>query len=252
MSLEISFKGKKVLVTGGGNGIGRQLCEKLHEMGALVWALCKNQEWLSSLAAEKPGIQTICVDLEDWAETRKAIENLEVVKFDCLVNNAGIGGGATFMQITPDMVDKQMSVNVKAIINVSQVVSKGMIELGGGSIVNISSLGSRYPIKISPVYSLTKASVDMLTKAMAVELGPKNIRVNGVNPTIVQTDMGASFGGKSSGEGNTIYDKLISRTPYGRVANKTEIVNTILFLLSDTAPMIHGESVFVDGGYSCY
>jgi len=250
MSFEISLKGKKVLVTGGGNGIGRQLCERLHEMGALVWALCKNVEWLRTLAAERPGIQTICVDLEDWDVTRKAVEVIGV-KFDCLVNNAGIGGAATFMEITPETFDKQMSVNVKAIINVSQVVVKGMMEIGGGSIVNISSLGARFPIKISPVYSITKASVDMLTKSMAIELGPSNIRVNGVNPTIVQTDMGQNFGEKSSGKGKSVLEKIIARTPYGRIANKTDIVNTIIFLLSDTVPMIHGESIFVDGGFSC-
>ena len=88
----------------------------------------------------------------------------------------------------------------------------------------------------------------MLTKSMAVELGPKNIRVNSVNPGIVITDMTRYF--YEQGRGVPVKERVLSRTPLGRVCETDEVVNTILFLLSDLAPMIHGEQVFIDGGFS--
>jgi NAD(P)-dependent dehydrogenase (short-subunit alcohol dehydrogenase family) len=98
------------------------------------------------------------------------------------------------------------------------------------------------------VYNLTKAAVDMLTKSMAVELGPKNIRVNSVNPIIIITPISKPFFEK--GVGLTVKDRVVARTPLGRIAELDEVVNTMIFLLSDAAPMINGEQIFIDGGYS--
>jgi NAD(P)-dependent dehydrogenase (short-subunit alcohol dehydrogenase family) len=247
MAKEINFAGKKVLVTGGGSGIGKALCKTLHSQGAQVFALCKNQDWLSSLQNECPGVKTVCVDLEDWDATRAAVSALEVL--DCLVNNAGIAAGRTVMQTTPENFDKLMNVNVKAIINVSQVVAQKMMDNNrGGSIVNVSSIASRFGVPQSVSYNVTKASVDLLTKAMAVELGPKNIRVNAINPTIIMTPLVKHFYEK--GAGVQLKQMVTARTPMGRIAELDEVVNTILFLLSDLAPMIHGENIFIDGGYS--
>ncbi|CAG7824540.1 unnamed protein product [Allacma fusca] len=247
MAKEISFTGKNVLVTGGGSGIGKALCQALHAQGAHVFALCKNQDWLNSLVNECPGVKTICVDLEDWDGTRAAVSELEVM--DCLVNNAGIAAGKIFMETTSENFDKLMSVNVKAIINVSQVVAQKMMDSNrSGSIVNVSSIASRFGVPQSVVYNVSKAAVDMLTKAMAVELGPKKIRVNAVNPTIIMTPLAKNF--YETGPGVQVKAKVLARTPMGRICELEEVVNTIMFLLSDLAPMIHGENIFIEGGYS--
>ncbi|CAG7824539.1 unnamed protein product [Allacma fusca] len=247
MSVTISFSGKKVLVTGAGSGIGRALCKRLHVDGAKVYALSKSPEKLESLREECPGIETICVDLESWDATREALKDLEVV--DCLVNNAALATEENFMNTTPDNFDKIINVNVKSVINTSQIVVQKMIDNNqGGSIVNISSLGSRFPVRTATSYALSKASLDMLTKSMAVEFGPKNIRVNGVNPGIIMTPMGKQFYEKEPGI--SVMNRVLGRTPLGRLCEVDEVLNTVLFLLSDAAPMIHGEQIFLDGAYS--
>jgi len=246
MSIQINFANKKVLVTGGGNGIGQAVCHKLHKQGAIVYALDCNEAALEKLVQECPGVKTVHVDLLNWEETRKKVTSLG--HLNCLVNCAGIVLLKSFMGTTSEDFDKLMGINVKAIINVSQVVAQGMIDAKqGGSIVNISSLASRFGTQKSVVYSLTKAAVDMLTKSMAVELGPHQIRVNSVNPIFIMTELSRPF---FEGPGTKIKEILLGRTPLGRVAELDEVVNTILFLLSNVAPMIHGESVFIDGGYS--
>jgi len=88
----------------------------------------------------------------------------------------------------------------------------------------------------------------MLTKSMAVELGPKNIRVNSINPIIIETPISKPF--FEGGVGRTIKERVVARTPLGRIAELEEVINTIIFLLSDAAPMITGEQIFIDGGYS--
>ncbi len=100
-------------------------------------------------------------------------------------------------------------------------------------------------MKFSTTYCASKAALDMLTKSMAVELGPQKIRVNSVNPTLFYTDMTKNFLDNNPGGG----DYFLNRVPLKRIAESGEVVNTILFLLSDSAPMIHGESVLIDGGY---
>jgi len=249
MALEITLKDQNILVTGAASGIGLSLCQTLHSQGAHVFALDVNQEQLSELERECPGIQTTCVDLQDWDATRKAVSALG--RMDGLVNNAGIGIDGKFLDTKPENFDKVMNINVKAIINCSQVVCQGMIDSGkGGNIVHVSSLAARLGTRASIPYNLSKAALDILTKSMALELGPSNIRVNSVNPNIVLTELARQW--MKSSDGEALKTRLISRTPLGRIAEIHEVVNTIIFLLSDAAPMIHGENVLIDGGYSAY
>lgn len=107
---------------------------------------------------------------------------------------------------------------------------------------------ARFGTRASVPYNLSKAGVDMLTKSQALELGPYNIRVNSCNPNIVMTELARQW--MAAGEGAALKEKLVARTPLGRIAEVDEVVNTIIFLLSDVAPMIHGEHLYVDGGFS--
>jgi len=245
-TMEITFKGKKVLVTGAGRGIGKEIVNDLYKSGAIVYALTKSPENLAKLKAEYPNIIPIQADLNNWEQTGKALENVEPL--DCLVNNAGIATVQNFGDITPEAFDEQFGVNVKGLINVSQIVSKKMIAAGiKGTIVNISSVSAMNRGNGIAAYCATKAAVDMMTKCMAVELGSHGIRVNSVNPTVVWNDMGKllwSDPAKSS--------SLIARIPLGRFADPQEVVNATLFLLSDKTTMTTGETFLVDGGYNVW
>ncbi|XP_068105974.1 L-xylulose reductase-like [Hyperolius riggenbachi] len=241
--MEISLAGKRALVTGAGKGIGRELVKALRKVGAQVIALSRSSEDLQSLAEECPSVETICVDLGDWSATEAALKSLGPV--DLLVNNAGIAIIEPFLEVTQESFDRSFAVNVRAALLVSQIVVRQMIERGvGGSIVNVSSQASQAALQGYAVYCSTKGGLDMLTKVMALELGPKKIRVNCVNPTVVMTAMGrANWSDPQKAQ------LLLNRIPMRRFAETEDVVNSILFLLSDKSGMTTGACLPVEGGY---
>ncbi|XP_054615564.1 L-xylulose reductase isoform X1 [Dunckerocampus dactyliophorus] len=241
--MEISFKGKRALVTGAGKGIGRATALALARCGAEITAVTRTQSDLDSLVQECPSIIPVCVDLADWGATAAALKNIGPI--DLLVNNAAYANLQPFLEVTPDQFDQSFNVNVKAVLHVSQIVATGMKAKGsGGSIVNVSSQASQCALKDHTVYCATKGALDMLTKVMALELGVHQIRVNSVNPTVVMTEMGR-IGWSDPEKAKT----MKSRIPLGRFAEVDEVVNSILFLLSDKSTMTSGASLPVDGGF---
>ncbi|XP_038590904.1 L-xylulose reductase isoform X1 [Micropterus salmoides] len=188
-------------------------------------------------------INPVCVDLADWGATEAALQ--EVGPIDLLVNNAACANLQPFLEVTADQFDQSFNVNVKAVLHVSQIVARGMKARGsGGSIVNVSSQASQCALRDHAVYCATKGALDMLTKVMALELGPHQIRVNSVNPTVVMTEMGR-LGWSDPIKAKT----MISRIPLGRFAEVDDVVNSILFLLSDKSSMTNGVTLAVDGGF---
>jgi len=252
MSIENDFKGKRVLVTGAGKGIGRALTHQLHEYGATVYALSRGEETLASLKAECPSIITVCVDLIDWDKTQEAVSSIGAV--DAVLNVAGVGLEEPFLEITSKVFDEIINVNVKSVVNVSQVASKAMILAGkGGSIVNISSRMARRAFPGCAIYSASKAAVDMLTKSMALELGPHNIRVNSINLGGVWTPMWAdSFqeGGTGRADLEAFKARVLPRIPAGNLfVPMQDVVHTVLFAASGLTSMLTGENIALDGGY---
>jgi len=144
----------------------------------------------------------------------------------------------------PEEFDRIMNINLKAVMNVSQVVAKSLIARGSpGSIVNVSSLAAVRAFDSRAIYGSLKAALDQLTRVMCLELGPHQIRVNTVNPTVVLTDMGRHW--ETSPQGAALKE----RTPLRSFADVSEIVGPTLFLLSDAASMISGDILVVDGGF---
>ncbi|XP_031574974.1 D-erythrulose reductase-like [Actinia tenebrosa] len=240
--MEIDFKGKRALVTGAGKGIGRCIAKSLARCGAEVIALTRTQSDLDTLVAEVPSIHPLCLDVSKTEDVRKAIEKLGDIHL--LVNNAGVSKLDAFLDIEPEDFDKLFGINVKAALFVAQAVAKKMVAKGsGGAIVNVSSQASQSALQDHTLYCSSKAALDMLTKMMAFELGKHKIRVNAVNPTAVMTDMGRLAWSDEAKAG-----PLLNRIPLGRFAEEEEVVNAILFLLSDKASMISGALLPVDGG----
>ncbi|XP_072522837.1 L-xylulose reductase [Salminus brasiliensis] len=241
--MEITFSGKRALVTGAGKGIGRATALALARCGAEVTAVTRTKADLESLVLECPSIRPVCVDLSDWGATAEALKDVGPV--DLLVNNAGCAKLQPFLEVTEDQFDMSFSVNVKAALHVAQIVARGMKDRGlGGSIVNVSSQASQCAFKDHAVYCATKGALDMLTRVMALELGPHQVRVNSVNPTVVMTDMGR-IGWSDPEKAGT----MTSRIPLGRFAEVEDVVNSILFLLSDKSGMTNGVTLPIDGGF---
>lgn len=236
------FKDKRVLVTGAGKGVGRALVIELAKLGAKVYGISRTKSDLDSLKREVPSIETRLLDIIDWDKTRRVVE--EIGPIDMLVNNAAIVKRTPFFDVTKDELDALHGVNFRAAFNITQVVTKGMVSRGtGGAVVNISSItGIRTTLNRSS-YGTSKAALDMLTLALAKELGPKKIRVNSVNPTVIMNDRG--MGNWSD---PNLKAAALARTPIGRFAEVGDIVNAVVFLLSDKASMINGVILPVDGG----
>lgn len=236
--------GKKVLVTGAGRGIGRELCKTLSEQGCTVYALSRTKETLDSLAAECSNIHTIQADVGDWEETREKIKDIEVL--DGLVNNAAYVGESKIpsLDVSKTYLDKIVSGNLFGVINTCQIIGRKMVDAGRpGSIVNVSSIWSLQAVPEYMPYTVTKCAVDMVTKQFALELGPHKIRVNAVNPTLVLTDSVKSL----IDDGVPLDKVIIEKTPAKRAAKVSEVVYPILYLLSDYSLMVSGTTNIIDG-----
>lgn len=243
MSIKYNFVGKRVLVTGAGKGIGRNVAIDLAKAGAVVIALSRTQEDLDSLKQEYPTIQTVSCDVSDWKTTRKLVTS--VMPIHLLVNNAAILLENHFMDVSEESLTTSFSTNVFSIVNISQIVAKGMIERGdGGAIVNLSSILSKLAgLPHCVEYSSTKGAVSMLTKCMARELSPHKIRVNAVLPTILLTNMT-----KVHFEEKEFIEPFLTRHPLGEYPKTQDISDVILFLLSERSGSMTGADVPVDSG----
>ncbi|KAI4533776.1 hypothetical protein MG293_016795 [Ovis ammon polii] len=239
--MQLNFSGLRALVTGAGKGIGRDTVKALHASGARVVAVSRTNADLVSLSKECPGIEPVCVDLGDWGATEKALGDVGPV--DLLVNNAAVALMRPFLEVTKEDFDRSFSVNLRAVFQVSQIVARGMINRGvPGSIVNVSSMVAHVPFPSLAAYSSTKGAMTTLTKSMALELGPYKIRVNSVNPTVVLTAMGQKVSADPE-----FSRKLKERHPLKKFAEVEDVVNSILFLLSDRSASTSGsETVCVD------
>jgi NAD(P)-dependent dehydrogenase (short-subunit alcohol dehydrogenase family) len=240
--MQIDFSGKRVLVTGAGKGIGREIAALLARCNAMVIALSRTQSDLDSLS-EEIGCETIQSDLADADAAKLGAKAAGEIHL--LVNNAGISIPQPFLDTTVEAFDDTMAVNVRALMVVAQVVARGMIERGqGGAIVNLSSQASMRGILDHTAYCASKGAVDNLTRVMALELGPHNIRVNAVNPTVTLTPMGEMAWSDPAKSG-----PMLARIPQGKFAQPADVAHAVAYLLSDQADMIHGAILPVDGGF---
>jgi len=247
-SLSYSFAGKRVLVTGGAQGIGEAIVRKFYDDGAIVFVIDKNQSLLAKLKSQLPNIETLCVDLLDWKATQDAI--LSITPLDHLVNNAGVFGGDEITKITEEAVDFVLGVNVKAVICATQAFVNGNIKAGkekGTTIVNISSIADRVAFWGAGVYNASKGAVTCLTKTMALEFGDHNIRVNAVCPTFIFTtnlvkNIEPHIMEKA---GTALAGHVLLKD---RPLEPKDIAESVLFLSSPLSSMITGTTLLVDSG----
>ena len=250
MSDTQKLAGKVAVVTGASKGIGAEIARRLAQAGAAVVVnYSSSKAGADKVVADITGqggralaVQANVADKRDierlFAETKKSFGRLDV-----LVNNAGIYEFAPIEEITAEHFHKQFDLNVLGLLLATQEAVKHF-DRSGGSVVNISSVVATMGTPAAAVYSATKAAVDAVTRSLAKELGPRNIRVNSINPGMVDTE-----GVRSSGISESDFRRQIeSQTPLGRIGQPGDIAPAAVFLASSDSAWLTGESLYISGG----
>ncbi|SKC95991.1 NAD(P)-dependent dehydrogenase, short-chain alcohol dehydrogenase family [Chitinophaga ginsengisegetis] len=242
-------KRKLAIVTGGGSGIGLAIAEKFVEQGIEVVIAGRNQERLDA-AQQKLGAlcHAIACDVTDLAAIPGFVQGVidRYGPVDILVNNAGANMKKDFTEVTDEDFQQIILTNLTAVFAMSREVVKNMLQQQAGCIIHISSMAAQYGIPKVIAYSASKSAIDGMTRAMAVELSPKGIRVNAIAPGFIYSDMTA----KALDSDPERKAKVFGRTPMGTMGQPADIGEAAWFLASDAAKFVTGVVLPVDGGNS--
>jgi NAD(P)-dependent dehydrogenase (short-subunit alcohol dehydrogenase family) len=255
----LSLAGKTALVTGSARGIGRAIALRLADAGAAVVVTDLSQEAVDVVVGEirASGGKALgqAADVSSVAAVEKLVASAVDTYggVDIVVNNAALRGWYTWDTLTPEVWDRYMAVNEKAVFFVSQVVARQMVAQGrGGVIVNISSTAAAHPVRWKVDYNAAKAAVASMTRSLAMELGAHGIRVNAVGPGGTNTPGGSgsipsSFSPESLRKmGEDWQNRMALKVG---ILDPDEIARAVLFFCSDAARCVTGQSLYVDGGY---
>ena len=234
--------GKQAMVTGGSKGLGRAICIALAEAGASVTAVARDAATLMILTEEYPAIRAWQADVND-PEYGVELARRDV---DIFVNNAGTNNPMPMVDVSVDVLDQMLNLNIRAAYLAAQGAVRSMVKAGkGGTIINMTSQMGHVGSSGRTIYCMTKHALEGLTKAMAVELAPHNIRVNSVAPTFIETPMTAPMLAKP--EFKAFVDSMI---PLGRIGQPEDVAAAVIYLASPAASMVTGTSLLVDGGWT--
>lgn len=246
-----SLQGKIALVSGGSRGIGCDIALALAEAGADVAVLYRRRSdeadrvvsALGKLGRRACAFRQDVADIDTLAATVDKVA-AELGGVDILVNNAGIADLAPFDRVDPEMMERTLRVNVTGPFFLSQTVARRLIARGSaGRIVNITSTNGFVAEALLAPYNASKGALEMLTKSLAIELGPSRITVNSVAPGLIETEIGMEFPLKQE-----FWDYAKQHIPLGTLGKARDVAQAVVFLASDAAGYITGQHIIVDGG----
>ncbi len=240
---------KVAIVTGGASGLGLATAKKLVDSNYKTIIIGRNEQNLKATTAQFGELCTYKVfDLNNLKAIPQLITEIisEYGKIDLLVNNAGINMKKAFTEVSDEDFAQIIQTNLISVFVLSREVAKVMLPLNSGCIINISSMAAQYGIPYVIAYTASKTAIEGMTKAMAVELSPEGIRVNCVAPGFIATDMSA----KALDNDPQRKQKVLSRTPMGKLGLPEDIAEAIVYLASDAAKYVTGVILPVDGGNS--
>jgi 3-oxoacyl-[acyl-carrier protein] reductase len=246
------LQGKTAFITGASRGIGFATAIALHRAGVRRFILHYNshgagvEELVDAVKADGAEAHVLQADLALVEGTAKLVEQYRslAIPADILINNAGaLLQRAKLAEVTPDLYDQVMNLNTRSMFFLTQAVAPGMAARGWGRIVNLSSIAARNGGGLgASVYASSKAAVACFTKGMAKELAPQGIRVNAVSPGTVDNYFHEKYSTRQ------MLDGMLAQTPAGRLGDNEEVADTILFLCSDAARYIYGQTIEINGG----
>jgi len=251
------LKGKVVVVTGGGGGIGSATCLRFAEEGAKLVVADINQSAAEAVAAEIRGqggeALALAFDLTDLAACQSAVERIEAEfgPIEILVNNAGWDLFVPFLKSTPDFWSKIIDINLRAVLNITHPVLSKMVERKGGRVVSIASDAGRGGSSGESVYAACKAGVIAFSKTLAREHSRHGITFNCVCPGVTETGMLENFM-DSAGNKEKLREAFTRAVPLGRLGKPEDLPGAIAFLASDEASFITGQVISVSGGLTMH
>jgi len=245
-----SVAGQVVLVSGGTRGIGKAIARGFAERGARVVITGRNQESAEAAAQEitsdgEPVRPMVC-DVADSRAVAKLVDRCvsDFGRIDTLVNSAGVNQRKPAAEVTEEEYDFVVGVNLKGAVLLCQAVGKQMIRQGKGSQINIGSLTTHRPLKNLLPYAVSKAGVGQLTRLLALEWGSKGVRVNGIAPGFILTDLSRKLWSDER-----MKSWVDSNTPQGRLGQPEDMIGTAVFLASEASAFMTGQMLYVDGGF---
>ena len=239
----MNLKNKKVLITGATGGIGYSLVERFHNLGSKIIATGTNEEKLSNLKKNFKGIEIEKFKLDEHDKIEKFIDKVDnsLNGIEILINNAGITKDNLSIRMSQEDWRKVLDVNLTSTFLMSKFSIKKMLKKKYGKIINITSIVGHTGNLGQANYSASKAGISAFSKSMAVEYARKNININCVAPGFIKTDMTDKI--------NEEFKKnLISKIPAGCLGTGEDVSNCVVFLASDQAKYINGETIHVNGG----
>ena len=239
----INFKNKKILVTGASGGIGREIVKKFYSLEGKIVATGTNTEKLDLLKKDFPNINIIQFDISNHSKIEEFIDNAtaQLTGLDILINNAGINMDNLSLRMKEEEWKKVIDINLTSTFLLSKYTIKKMLKNKFGRIVNITSVVGHTGNLGQSNYAATKAGIIGMTKSLAIEYAKKNITLNCVSPGFIQSRMTDNIS-------ESVKAVLTSRIPMGRLGNGEDVANSVVFLSSDQASYITGETIHVNGG----
>lgn len=236
--------GKTALITGGARGIGKAIGERFCAEGARVLLADIDREAVKA-TAEELGCEWACADVSDEQAVADlvadAVRRLGVI--DVLVNNAGIVFACDFLELRVSDFDRVLATNLRSAFMTAQAVARHMVQRRTGAIINMSSVNAVLAIPNQLPYAVSKGGMNQLTKAMSLALAPYDVRVNGIGPGTILTDLARSImTDEAAGR------KIMSRTPMGRCGEPSEVASVALFLATQDSSYLTGQTIYPDGG----
>lgn len=227
------------VVTGAGRGLGRAISVRLSQDGYRVVAVDIDIESAAATASKIGGTSHVC-DVADREAVRALAD--EVGPVAVLVNNAGVWAHGTLTDASEESLRRVLEVNLLGTVHCCSAFVPGMVALGGGAIVNLTSVAAAVAPTQVQAYPLTKGAIEVLTRQLAQELGPSAIRVNAVGPGYALTE------GTAASYVGVLMAERASRVPLGRIGTPEDVANAVSFLVSSEASYISGQVLYVDGG----
>ena len=253
--MDLSAKGRRVLVTAGAAGIGRAIARTFHEHGARVHVCDVDDKALKEFAAENPSITQTLADVADVSQVDKLFDDVRrtLGGLDVLVNNAGIAGPTARVEdIRPEDWERCLAVDVNGMFYCTRKAMPMIKAAGGGSIINLSSIAGRLGFALRTPYSAAKWAVVGFTQSLAVEAGPDKVRVNCIQPGVVEGErvdriVAAKARALGTSSEQVLADMLQGVSLHTTVSAQ-DIANTALFLATDAGKHISGQAISVCGG----